>query len=74
MHVPHRFKGLADFQYLAPDIPDLLKEIHGTEILEIDTPLHLPPPVFARIDHAHVYQYRPEPQPKQGDKEATNDR
>ena len=64
---------MADFQYLAPDVPDLLGEIHGSEILDIDTPLHLPPSVFARVDHPFDYQYRKESQPKDKDNDACSD-
>jgi hypothetical protein len=56
-----RFKGLADFQYLAPQIPDLLDGLRGREILDIETALHLPPPAFCRIDHPFDYQYRTDP-------------
>lgn len=53
-----RFKGLADFQYVVPQMPDLLNGLHGSEILDVETPLHLPPPAFCRVDHPFDYQYR----------------
>ena len=53
-----RFKGLTDFQYLAPEVPDLLDGLHGSEILDIETPLHLPPPSFCRVDHPFDYKYK----------------
>jgi hypothetical protein len=49
---------MADFQYLAPEIPDLFDDLRGSEILDIETPLHLPPPAFCRVDHPFDYQYR----------------
>ena len=64
---------MADFQYLADDIPDVLKEVAGSEILEKDIPLHLPPAVFARFDRPVDYNYRSEPQPKPGPKASAGD-
>ena len=49
---------MADFQYLAPEIPDLLDDLRGSEMLDIKTPLHIPPPAFCRVDHPFDYQYR----------------
>ena len=53
---------MADFQYLVPDLPDVLKEVKDADALNQDIPLHLPPPVFSRIDHPTDYNYRSETQ------------
>lgn len=57
---------MADFQYLAPDVPDFLSEITGLELLNSSTSLHLPPASFTRLDRPTNYNYKPEPQTKRG--------
>ena len=56
-----RFKGMTDFQYLAPEIPDLFDDLRGSEMLDIETALHIPPPAFCRIDRPFDYEYRTDP-------------
>ena len=57
---------MADFQYLAPDMPDFLKQVTDANALNQDVPFHLQPPVFTRFDHPTVYNYNPEPQTSRG--------
>lgn len=61
-----RFGVMADFQYLAPDMPDFLKQVTDADALNQDVPFHLQPPVFTRFDHPTVYNYNPEPQTSRG--------
>lgn len=57
---------MADFQYIAPDLPDFLKQVTDADALNKDVPFHLQPPVFTRFDHPTVYNYNPEPQTSRG--------
>ena len=57
---------MADFQYLAPDMPDFLKQVMDADALNQDVSFHLQPPVFTRFDHPTVYNYNPEPQTSRG--------
>lgn len=61
-----KFGVMADFQYLAPDMPDFLKQVTDADALNQDVPFHLQPPVFTRFDHPTVYNYNPEPQTSRG--------
>lgn len=57
---------MADFQYLAPDMPDFLKQVTGADVLNQKVPYHLQPPVFTRFDHPINYNYNPEPSSSRG--------
>ena len=47
-------------------MPEILKEIAGTELLNHKIPLHVPPAAFTRFDRPVEYKYKPEPQSKRG--------
>ena len=57
---------MADFQYLAPEVPDFLMEVKDADVLNQDVRLHIQPPVFTRFDRPADYNYRSEPQSKPG--------
>lgn len=57
---------MADYQYLAPDMPDFLKQVTDADVLNQDVPYHLQPPVFARFDRPSNYNFNPEPQLARG--------
>lgn len=55
---------MADFQYLVPDLPDVLKQVTDGAVLNEDVPYHLQPPVFTRFDHPINYNYNAESAPR----------
>lgn len=59
-----RFEVMADFQYLVPDLPDVLKQVTDGAVLNQDVPYHLQPPVFTRFDHPINYNYNAESAPR----------
>ncbi|XP_078350736.1 general transcription factor 3C polypeptide 5-like [Oculina patagonica] len=61
-----KFEVMADYQYLAPDMPDFLKQVTNADVLNQDVPYHLQPPVFSRFDRPSNYNYNPEPQSARG--------
>ncbi|XP_072285727.1 general transcription factor 3C polypeptide 5 isoform X2 [Pyxicephalus adspersus] len=66
----YKFQGMSDFQYLAfakkPNGPRnslynkvILKKPEKEEFFHNDLPLHIPPPIFSRLDNPVDYHYRP---------------
>ncbi|XP_077140789.1 general transcription factor 3C polypeptide 5 [Ranitomeya variabilis] len=66
----YKFQGMSDFQYLAftgemggsqTSLYDrvLLKKPEKEEYFHQDIPLHIPPPIFSRLDNPVDYYYRP---------------
>lgn len=64
---------MADYQFLAPDVPDFLQQVTDAAALKQDVPYHLQPPVFSRFDHPSNYNYNPEPQTARGSKGSQGD-
>ncbi|XP_066927657.1 general transcription factor 3C polypeptide 5-like [Clytia hemisphaerica] len=57
----YRFQTLMDYQYLTPEpLWNYFKSIHTSELGNTDFPPYFAPPVFARLDSAGVYQYKPD--------------
>jgi general transcription factor 3C polypeptide 5 (transcription factor C subunit 1) len=58
----YTFTGLADYQYLPMQLNDPpLDPLSDTTPLrgDLPTPLHFPPPIFSKTDHAHPYRFEP---------------
>lgn len=60
----YQFKGMADFQYVPPS-EVVVKEQRGAFQLvsqdwgEKDEPMHLPPPIFSKVDMPQNYRFLP---------------
>lgn len=57
----YKFQTLMDYQYLTPQpLWNYFKSIHTSELGNTDFPPYFAPPVFARLDSAGAYQYKPD--------------